>query len=157
MLNILCLSCLLGMTIQDFKERKVYLWLLLCTIAFMAYHFFYSVAATVFLINILINLSVILLIVGILYLYTHFKLKIKFYQALGFGDILFFLGISLSFPSVSFIFLFSFSLVFSALSYRALKPLLKTNNVPLAGLQALFFLLLFSVNWPLGFINLYRI
>ncbi len=153
--KILSLCCLLLIAIQDFKERKVYLWLLICGIAFMSQQFFYNVEVEVFLSNVLLNLSIILAILGILYLYTSFKLKIKFNEALGLGDILFFLGIAISFPSITFILLFSFSLLFAFVLFLLLKPILKMNTVPLAGLQALFFFLIISINWQLDYINLY--
>jgi hypothetical protein len=155
--KILSLCCLLLIAIQDFKERKVYLWLLICGIAFMSQQFFYNVEVEIFLSNALLNLSIILVILGILYLYTNFKLKIKFSKALGLGDILFFLGIAISFPAMTFILLFSFSLLFAFVLFLILKPILKMNTVPLAGLQALFFFLIISVNWQLNYVNLYFI
>ncbi len=153
--KILSLCCLLLISVQDFKERKVYLWLLICSIVFMSQQFFYNVEVEVFLSNVLLNLSIILAILGILYLYTHFKLKIQFSEALGLGDILFFLGIATSFPTITFILLFSFSLLFAFVLFLLLKPILKMSTVPLAGLQALFFFLIISVNWQLDYINLY--
>jgi len=153
--KILSLCCLLLITIQDFKERKVYMWLLVCGIAFMSQQFFYNVEVEVFLSNVLLNLSIIFAILGILYLYTNFKLKIKFSEALGLGDIFFFLGIAISFPAMTFILLFSFSLLFAFVLFLLLKPILKMNTVPLAGLQALFFFLIISINWQLNYVNLY--
>ncbi len=155
-LKLLLLLCLLAISYQDFKERKVYLWLLLLAVGLLGYlHYLHSVP-TQFLRIILLNIGIVVGIVFILYLYAKFKLKLALQETFGFGDLLFFIAIAVGFPTISFIVLFSFSLFFTLVTYLILKKGLQQNTVPLAGLQALFFSLIFLLNWAFHFINIYQ-
>jgi len=155
LLKISCLCCLTAIIAQDFRERKVYLLLLIILAIIMALFYYLKSDTLVYLSNISINLTVLLVLMGILFLYSKLKLKQTLNTALGLGDILFFVVIAISFPIATFLILFSCSLLFSLVLFLFLKPNLSKKSVPLAGLQALFFLLIFSANWMFHFTNLY--
>ncbi len=154
-LKIICLFTLLAIFKQDFGERKVYAGLLLSVGIFMPLLYFLETNSASFLINIGVNLSIIIIIIGILYLYATLKVGQPIHRVLGFGDLLFFMIIAISFPITTFLVLFSCSLLFSLVLFLLIKPRLQDKNVPLAGLQALFFLLIFSFNWSFQYTNLY--
>ena len=154
--KIWLLLCLVGIIYQDFKERIVYLWLLLITTCLFGFLFYRQSLFAYFLINVSLNIGVLLVIVLILFLYAKFKLQKALNDTFGIGDAIFFLAIALGFPSATFIVLFSFSLFFSLVVYLLLRNKLKHKTVPLAGLQALFFSLLFLLNWSFNLINLYQ-
>ncbi|NVK51286.1 MAG: hypothetical protein HWD85_00005 [Flavobacteriaceae bacterium] len=103
------------------------------------------------------NLSFISILLLILYLYTKIQMKKKLSKSLGLGDVLFFLFLGVSFPTATFLVLFSGSLVFSLLVFLLLKPILKEKTVPLAGLQSLFLTLVLIVNSFFNFVDLYQI
>ena len=155
LLKISCLCCLTAIIAQDFRERKVYLLLLIILAIIMALFYYLKSDTLVYLSNISINLTVLLVLMGILFLYSKFKLKQTLNTALGLGDIIFFVVIAISFPVPTFIIVFTCSLIFALVLFLFLKPNLSKKSVPLAGLQALFFLLIFSANWMFHFTNLY--
>ena len=155
LLKIICICCLLTIIAQDFRERKVYLFLLIGLAIVMALFYYLKSDTQLYLSNISMNLTVLLVLMGILFLYSKFKLKQALNTTLGLGDILFFIIIAISFPIATFLVLFSCSLIFTLLLFLLLKPSIKDKNVPLAGLQALFFLLIFSLNWSFNFTSLY--
>ena len=155
LLKIICVCCLLAIITQDFRERKVYLSLLISLALVMALFYYLKSDTQLYLSNISMNLTVLLVLMGVLFLYSKFKLKQDFNTALGLGDILFFIVIAVSFPIATFLILFSCSLIFTLIIFLFIKPSLKDKNVPLAGLQALFFLFIFSLNWMFEFTNLY--
>ncbi len=154
-LKIICLCCLMAVIAQDFRERKVYLFLLIGLAIVMNLFYYLKSDTLVYLSNISINLTVLLVLMGILFLYSKLKLKQALNTALGLGDILFFVVIAISFPVATFLVLFFYSLLFSLVLFLFLKPKLLKKSVPLAGLQALFFLLVFSFNWMFHFTDLY--
>jgi hypothetical protein len=66
-------------------------------------------------------------------------------------------AIALGFSTTSFLILFSFSLLFTGITYRLILPKLVCKTVPLAGLQALFFCVLFVSNWIFSYVDLYNL
>ena len=155
-LKVVLLLCLFIIAFQDFKERNVYLWLLLIAIGLTGFLYFQQSIPQLYLIHILFNFAIIAFIIGVLYLYARFKLQLPLQKTFGFGDVLFFLVLAVGFPTISFIVLFSFSLLFSLLIFVILKKNLKHKTVPLAGFQALFLSLIFLTNWIFNFVNLYH-
>ena len=155
LLKIVCLFCLSAIIAQDFKERKVYTWLLFMVGLCMPLFYYLETNTLDYFINIGINLGILLLIVGILFFYSKLRFKQHLGAVLGLGDLLFFITIAISFPMATFLVLFSCSLFFSLVVFLFLTPVFKDKNVPLAGLQSLFFLLIFSSNWSFEFTNLY--
>jgi len=157
MLKTTSIFCLITIIVQDFKERNVYAWLFICLGIILSFLYLSESYTKLHLINIGINISIVLFIIGILYLYAKIKLKQSLHSALGLGDLLFFMIIAISFPIATFIILFSFSLLFALVVFLFIKKSLIEKSVPLAGLQALFFLLIFSINWSFELINLYAL
>ena len=84
-------------------------------------------------------------------------MKKKFKEAIGIGDVCFFVIMAMSFPTLTFSILFSASLIFATLLFLILKPKMNIKTVPLAGLQALFLLLVNTFNMMFNFVNLYTI
>lgn len=156
LLKIISLCCLLTVSIQDFKERNLYAWLLLAVGILLSLSYFLETKPVQYMANIGMNLGIIALMIAVLYLYAKLKLKTALSEALGLGDILFFISMAIGFPLGSFIVLFSFSLFFSLVVYIMLKPSLKGKNVPLAGLQSIFLFFVLGVNWIFPFVNLYN-
>jgi len=78
-------------------------------------------------------------------------------EGIGLGDILFFIALAVSFPIITFLILFSLSLLFSLLLFVILKPSLKQKIAPLAGLQALFLFIILFINLTFNFVNLYAL
>lgn len=78
-------------------------------------------------------------------------------QALGFGDILFFLVFAVGFPLETFLWLFVSSLVFSLIFHILTKGIRKDETIPLAGFQALFLFVILFINLAFGIVNLYTI
>ena len=155
-LKIVLTLCLWTVVYQDVKERKVYLWILITTMFFTGFLHYQHTVPEQFLTTILLNIGVVIVIVFILFLYAKFKIKLALQDTFGFGDLLFFLAIALGFPTITFVVLFSFSLFFSLLLFLVVKKKLKHKTVPLAGMQALFFSLIFLLNWTFNFINIYQ-
>ena len=156
LLKIVLIISLGAIAYQDIKERKVYLWLLLITFFLIGFLHYQQRTYIQFFITSLINIVIVLTIVTILFLYTKFKLKLPIKETFGLGDFLFFLILAIGFPTITFVVLFSFSLFFSLLLFLLLKRKLTQKTVPLAGLQALFFVFIFLLNWITSSVNLYQ-
>ena len=155
-LKFLLLLTLGYITYQDFKEQKVYTVLLIAAIVFIGFlHYKHSIF-TQFLMTSFFNVLIIGSILLIIWLYAKFKLQQPLQNIFGLGDLLFFLAIAVGFPTIPFIVLFSFSLFFSLILFLMIKRKFQWNVVPLAGLQALFFSLIFLLNWIFNRINLYQ-
>lgn len=156
-LKIVLLAGLLALVYQDFKERKVYLSLLLIPLFLLGFLNYKNSLASQFLINTTLNFALVIIILGFLFFYSKYKLKESLQNTFGLGDALFFLVIAVGFPTFTFIVLFSFSLIFSLVLFLIIKKNFKQQTVPLAGLQALFLSLLLSLNWIFNFVDLYLI
>ncbi|WP_146743687.1 hypothetical protein [Aequorivita sp. CIP111184] len=106
-----------------------------------------------YLLSVCINLGIVLIVVLINYLFAELVLKKNFLkEALGLGDILFFIAFALCFPTGAFINFFVFSILFTFVLHLALSKLLKkkNKNIPLAGYISLFLMVAYLVSW-LGF------
>ena len=111
----------------------------------------------VFLSNCLINITFILLIFLVLWLYATLKMKKNIFQVFGKGDLLFFILLAISLPILSFLMVFIFSTIFALLVFMILKNRMTENTVPLAGLQALFFGLILIANNFVPSLNIYAL
>lgn len=156
-LQILLLCTLVMIFIQDIKERKVSLFLLLLGILFGGFLHFYAQNTMVFLSNIVMNLSFVVLIFLILWLYAKLKIKKSIFSVFGFGDLLFFILLGVSLPMLSFLVVFVASLIFSLAIFLLLKKSLTKDTVPLAGFQALFLSLVIISNEVMSSIDLYAL
>lgn len=151
-IKILLIMSFLFIFYQDLQERLVY-WPLFVLVAIgSGILHFQSVLLENFLISVAINVSFILLLLGVIYLYSKFKLKIPMDRSIGLGDILLFIGLALSFSTISFMVIFVFSLFFSLVLFLFTKKGKTHKTVPLAGNISLFFALTYIGYWS-GFIN----
>lgn len=141
-LSALLILVLIVIFWQDYKDRFVY-WFLypfvgilgLCIqlkLGYSSLFIFYSF---------IINLLFIATIISLLWIYTKYILKKKFYNTtIGSGDLLFFICLCTVFSVEVFIVLFVFSIITSLLLHLFLKNRYHNNvSVPLAGYMALFF------------------
>ncbi len=154
-ITFILICVLLVIFFQDLKERKVSLIAIIAIILLGVYLHFQNSVLEVFVLASLINLFVLLFIGVLLFLYTSFKLQKKLHEAIAIGDFLFFFFLAISFPTITFLVLFSISLIFSLILFLILKPKLKHKTVPLAGLQALFLSLVLMLNSMFSVVNLY--
>lgn len=149
---------------QDIKERMVWVFLLPSFAILGGLLYFWQSNSDVFLVTILINLAIVgvLMLVNFLVAKFIFK-KILFKEALGIGDLLFFIAFALSFPTLAFLNFFIFSLIFSFLVHQLVLLISKRkgnrsqkhSRVPLAGLMAFFLIGVYSAHWTGLFNNLY--
>ena len=140
---------------QDLKERRVtwFIFPLIATCA--AFLLYYHIPEGVFYITILINLIFICVMFLAIYFYSRFRIKKNMSQTFGLGDGLMFLALTFTFPNLSFLILFVFSLIFSLLLFLATKSRSKFQTVPLAGYMSLFFSIVYIGHWVDIFPNPY--
>lgn len=131
---------------QDNKDRMVY-WFLYPIVGILAFaiQLKYLPVQTV-LVSSGLNLLFVcfLLIVSFVYIYLR---KLAFENAIGLGDILFFIFISFTFSTISFIVLFVFALLFSLVLHFVFQDKSTEKTVPLAGYMALFFGVVYGVTF----------
>lgn len=157
LLELLLLSILGILLYQDIKERKVSLWVLFSGIIVGGTLHFLHQDSMVFLYNIGITISFVILIFGVLWVYASVKLKRNIFDVFGLGDLLFFILLAVSLPIVSFLMVFVFSLIFSLVLFLLLKKSFTNKTVPLAGLQSLFFGLVLIGNKIIPSVKLYAL
>lgn len=155
-LQILMIAILSLVFYEDMKERKVTTYALLLLLVLGGFlnsqHHFIEL----FLISTLMNIAIVSGVVLILFLYAKFKLKTSLFKVFGVGDLLFFAFMAVSFPTATFLVLFSSSLIFSLTMSIVFKAKLK-KFVPLAGLQALYLAMIVGVNLLWNVVDLYAI
>ncbi len=156
-ISILLLVVLFAISYQDFKERKVYFWLFILSGILIGIKHYNKVGMSQFLLNIVINMTLISLIVFVLSMYSKYRMKKSLQQSLGLGDILFFVVISLGFPTLTFLLLFVFSVFFTGILFVAMKKHIAKDQIPLAGFQSLFVALVLLVNLIFNITNLYLV
>lgn len=138
--------------LQDIKERQVY-WFLFPIIAICSGILLYkNMLSDLFFLTLSINLIFVLVLFTIVFIYSKFKLKASIHETFGLGDALFFLAVTCTFSSVSFLILFVFGLLFSLVMHLVLKRNSKYNTVPLAGYLSLFFAIAYLAHW-FGFLK----
>ena len=138
--------------IQDIKERQVY-WFLCPLIGLCAGILLYqNTLPQLFYATIVINLVFVLILMGVIFLYSKLKLKTSISNTFGLGDSLLFFALIFSFSSISFIVLFVFGLIFSLVLHLILKKNSKHQTVPLAGYLSLFFAVAYLAYW-MGILN----
>ncbi len=153
------MSCLGWMVYQDWKERKIFLFLF-PVLGFLLFSVFYleSSIPSVLYYNVLLNLVLVGILILIAFLFTRFFTQRKFLDhSLGLGDIFFFICIAIGFPTITFSILLSCSLLFSLLVFMAIKTKLEMKTVPLAGLMAFFFMLIVGSTLIFGEPSLYTL
>jgi hypothetical protein len=133
---------------QDIKDRLVFWFLYPVTgilgFGIQAENVGYKLAS----LYSMINLSLVAVILLVLFLYSRVKLKMRFVNgSMGMGDILLFIFLSFTFPTIAFVILFVFSLFFAIVMHYMLKNRSKHTNVPLAGYIALFFAVIYMASF----------
>lgn len=129
---------------QDIKFREVYWFLFPIIGILMSLIFIKATILNYFLLNIYFNIALVSFIVFILFLCSKIVFKKKFLNhSFGLGDLLFFFSFSLGFPSVTFIILFTFSILFSLLMHLILKSQKQIKTVPLAGFMSAFLIFVY--------------
>jgi len=155
-LNITMIGLLFWIFYEDVKERSITLVLMILLLVIGGYLNYTKHIIELFLISSLINLLTVSVVVLILWLYSKLKLRTELFKVFGTGDLLFFLFMVISFPTTTFLVMFSSSLVFSFVISLVLRKKM-TKWIPLAGLQALFLGLIVGVNQVFGVVNLYML
>ncbi len=139
LIKIIAIAAFGLIAFQDFRERAVS-WVLFPLVGFLLGFLYldstsYEQYALFALVNILLVSGMLL----ILYLYTKHLAKMKFLNtSFGLGDLLFFYAFALGFPTMTFIVLFSGSILFSLMVFLFSKTRTQMETVPLAGLMGLF-------------------
>ncbi|MDC1265800.1 hypothetical protein N8009_03305 [Flavobacteriaceae bacterium] len=150
-LKLILLSAFVSVVYQDLKDRSVY-WFLFPAIGICAGTLFFKETSVGFFLEaILLNLLFIGLLLGVIFLYTTYKLKMKLSDAFGLGDGLLFVALAFSFAQLTFMIVFVFGLVGSLLLHLVLKKY-STETVPLAGYMSVFFALAYGAHW-MGFLT----
>ena len=132
------------------KDRRVWAFLFPLFGLFGSILFFQNTTVEFYLFSIVINVIIVIAIILVNYLFSKYVLKKKLLkEVLGLGDVLFFLGFSLSFPTISFINFFVFSIFFAFVFHLILKKINNTKHrtIPLAGSMSLFLIIIYFVNW----------
>jgi len=140
LIKFLLVCVLLTIFLQDVKERLVF-WFLYPIVGILGYCIeSNSIGYKMAMVNSLINLSFIIIVLFILYIYSKFKLKTEFVNgSMGLGDILLLIFLGFTFSTLPFFILFVFSLLFSLLLHLYFKDKSIHKDVPLAGYISLFF------------------
>lgn len=143
---------------QDYKERKVY-WFLYPIVGLLAFTLhYYQKGLELTLVNSRLNLFFTSLLLLVAYCYNLVKLKLHFLkEVFGLGDVLFFVFISFSFSTLSFLILFVFSLVFSLLLHQLFKKKNIDKSIPLAGYMSLFFGIVYLLSFVINISFLYAV
>ncbi len=153
--KLFLLAVLAIIAFQDFKERMVWIILFPFFMVLAGFLYYVSTVAEVFFYNILLNLIFIGFIILLCFLYAKLVVKKNFTsEVMGLGDILFFLGFAVSFPTITFLNFFFFSIIFTMIIHFLLKNFSSGNfkNIPLAGGMSLFLISVYSIHW-FGFYN----
>jgi len=156
--KILILIVLIFVFVQDIISRSVYWFLFPVLIAlFIAIHHLSGGYCH----QVLINIG--FLIFQFLILSVYFSLKNKHWinitdNYLGWGDLLFLISIGFYLSVLNYLFFYLFSLITVLLAWLIWEGLSKKKDkqIPLAGLQALLFILFLGLDWwvfPLGLTN----
>ena len=154
--NILMIGLLLRVFYEDIKDRKVTFIVLVILLLLGGFIHSQHQNLWVFFLSSLLNLSIVLTIILVLYVYANFKLKTSLSKVFGLGDAFFFIVMAVSFPTATFLVLFATSLLFSFVIAVLFKKTLK-KFIPLAGLQALYIGLALASNQLFHIINLYAV
>ena len=146
--KLLAIACCGLICYQDFRERLVYWFLFPMLGIALAYIFFQYTVPTFFLWSVVTNCVLVTLILGLLYLYSKYRLqKPLVNHSLGLGDILFFYALAVGYPPVTFLVLFVGAVFFSLFSYLVLKKSLRNHTVPLAGLMGFYVMIIVSCSF----------
>lgn len=152
------LLIILGVIVyEDITSRMVHWILFPLATFFLGYSFFEQSNPIFFLTTVGMNILLVSGIMLILFLYAKLIMKKPFLNtSFGLGDLLFFYAISVAFPTVTFIVLFVFALIFSLCLHLVRKRKDIEPSVPLAGYMALFFAMILGIHMISNQPNLYQ-
>jgi hypothetical protein len=134
----------------DFKERKAWNFTFPIIAICGGYLFFDNSNWDFFITSVLINSGIVIILILINYLVARFLMKKKFLnEAIGIGDILFFFAFAFSFPPISFINFFVFSVLFTFVFHIIMRIRSSSSyqSAPLAGCMALFLIIIYLIHW----------
>lgn len=150
-LKLILLSAFVSVAYQDWKDRYVYGFLFPVIGICAGILLFQQTSTALFLETLVLNLLFVSLLLGVVFLYASYKLKLKLSETFGLGDGLLFIALAFSFTQLTFITVFVFGLIGSLLLHLVLKKT-NTETVPLAGYMSLFFALAYGAHWT-GFLT----
>ena len=160
MWQLIVLASLALIFIQDLKERQVWLFLFPVFALAAAALFFLKIDTEIYFLTVTTNLLIVLflLLVNTILARLLFKKRLLT-DLMAWGDVLFFIGFALAFPTVSFIIFFVASLIFSGLLHLLFQKLQtkQLQGVPLAGHMAVFLMMVYLTHWVGLYESLYLI
>ena len=157
-LKILILLLFAIVTYEDISSRMVHAIIFPILAIALGYHYLQYTTPFLFFINVIMNLILVSGILLILFVYCKLCIKKTFLNnSFGLGDLFFFYTVSLAFPTMTFVVLFVFSLIFSLALHLIIKQNKIQNTIPLAGYMALFFVIILSVNTLSSHLELYQL
>lgn len=151
---------LLIVAYQDFRFRAVHWFLFPLLLFFSLYNLHYMNLLKDSLFN--LSFNVLFILVQLLFLMFYFSVKhsrlINITDTfIGWGDILFLLNLCFLLPPVNFILFYLLSLILIVFGYIIYTKIRRTtSSIPLAGLQALLFVILFLLDLRSSNSNLYN-
>ena len=150
LLLLILITILIPIIVEDFKYRKISLiWLTSILITGVLIQMTTDVQFYYIVSNTFVNLCIVAINYGILFLYFSIKNKRIINLGnhyLGIGDLFFLISVSFLFSPLNFICFILFSLFFS-LTFSLFAKLILSNKfktIPLAGLQSLCLILLLT-------------
>lgn len=152
-LNIAILLLLLIIAYEDFKDRAIHTLLPILLFVFLVakYYTFYPHLDYIKTIGMNIAFLVIQIFLAILFFTIREKQLINVFKShLGAGDVLFLLSISPAFSTINFVAFYTISLAIIATLYfvaATIKWVNSNHQIPLAGLQAILFILISSAEF----------
>lgn len=145
--QIIILVLLALVFIQDLKLRAIHILLPITILIFGLISYFgkgYSV------LNLLYTVSFLVITVGGLYLYLSAKNRKStnpFKKNMGIGDLFFFISVIPFFALHNYILFFITGMLFSIIGFMIIRSVVKTDLVPLAGLLALYLIILMVISY----------
>ncbi|WP_378175229.1 prepilin peptidase [Aquimarina sp. SS2-1] len=137
--------------IQDLKLRAIHISLPILILIFGLISYFRNGYSAI---NLLYSLAFLIITFGGLYFYLSAKNKRftnPFKRNMGLGDVLFFVAVIPFFSLHNYILFFITGMLFSIVGFLTIKLVVKTDLVPLAGLLALYLIILKIASYSAGF------
>lgn len=150
LVKLLLLASLTTIFYQDLRDRMVWAALFPLTALCGTYLFYKNSDVAFYAISVFINIGAVSIIVLINYVVARFILKKNFLkEVLGIGDVIFFVAFGVSFPPITFINFFVFSILFTFVFHTVLKNTSSSwcKYPPLAGCMSLFLIAVYVCKW----------
>ncbi len=150
-LQIILFSALTMVFVQDLKYRAIHILLPAIILIVGLIIFFRNQYLWV---NIVYSSMFLCFVFVGLFMYTSIKKRAiinPFKQVIGIGDVLFFIAVIPFFAIYNYILFFITGMLFSVLGFLVMRSFVKTELVPLAGLLALYLMLLKIISYIQGY------